>query len=222
MAQKDKIYIALIGDLISSKRIASRRQMQERMEEVFDSINREFKDYFASKLTLTIGDEFQCLLKPNRDIPLLMDVLERRLGLAFRLGLGAGTISTKINPELSLGADGEAYWRAREAIEYVHDKNWNGKCHIYFIGQSAETNDIMNTLFACSETFKHGWTALQRETFHALLDAGIYEPDFFQKEVAQAMNISESSLTKRLNSGNIKLYLQVRTTLGKLVEAQHV
>lgn len=217
-----KIYIALIGDLINSKKIPSRREMQETMEEVFAGINRDFEDYFASKLTLTIGDEFQCLLKPTANVPLLIDTLEKRLGLDFRIGLGAGTIATKINPELSLGADGEAYWRAREAIEYVHDKNWNGKCHIYFIGPSEETNEIVNTLFACSETFKHGWTKLQEETFHALLDQGIYEADFYQKDLAESMNISESSLTKRLNSGNIKIYLQARVTVGKLLEATHV
>lgn len=39
-----------------------------------------------------------------------------------RFGIGVGKILTDINPELSIGADGPAYWHARKAINYIHQK----------------------------------------------------------------------------------------------------
>lgn len=39
-----------------------------------------------------------------------------------RFGLCLGEILTDINPEQSIGADGPAYWHARKAINYIHQK----------------------------------------------------------------------------------------------------
>lgn len=212
-------YIALIADIIDSKKIKDRAQMQDHMVQVFQETNEKYDHLIVSNLTLTLGDEFQCLLKPNAQVPLFLDDLQIKLGIPFRLGLGLGQISTKINPEISLGADGQAYWFAREAINYVHGKNWNGKSHIYFKGKKDLLDEVINTLFLCSESIKTDWTDLQRQTFHAMVEDNIYQQDFVQKDFAEKLGISESSLTKRLNSGNIKIYLQTRTSLGKLLEA---
>ena len=37
--------------------------------------------------------------------------------MKLRFGIGVGEISTVINPEMALGADGPGYYNARKAIE---------------------------------------------------------------------------------------------------------
>lgn len=76
----------------------------------------------------------------------------------------------------------------------------------------------INSLLLLSDTLKDGWTDLQRTTFEEMLAKQIYTEHFNQKEFAAALDISASSLSKRLNNGNIKIYLHARNTMGYLLE----
>ena len=116
-------YFALIGDIIGSKKIDNRYQVQKSLESCLADMNNEFQAVLASKLSITLGDEFQGLL--SLDAPLFQII--DRINLAMkpyqvRFGIGMGKILTDINPEQSIGADGPAYWHARKAINYIHQK----------------------------------------------------------------------------------------------------
>ena len=215
------MYIVFIGDIIESKKLDDRKNQQEHIKGVFDKLNNKFKDIIVSKLTLTLGDEFQVILKPSINIFRLIDSLQVELNLEFRLGIGHGEIVTDINPELSIGADGPAFWNAREAIEEVHSQNWGGKCNLLFRSEKQESDRILNTLILAQELIKSDWTAKQRETAKAIMQ--LNNPyDFQQKDLAKQMNISESSLSKRLSAGNIKAYLHTQETAMQVLEIYYV
>ena len=61
-------YIALIGDIIDSKQVKDRAMLQKTMQDTFDHINSKYDAIIHSKFTLTLGDEFQALLKPSQNI----------------------------------------------------------------------------------------------------------------------------------------------------------
>lgn len=52
----------------------------------------------------------------------LIDLINHHMDIPIRFGVGVGSILTDINPDISIGADGPAYWHAREAIRYIHQK----------------------------------------------------------------------------------------------------
>lgn len=215
-------YLAVIGDLKGSRQIKNRAQAQLEIKKALEDINRAYASCLVSKLTLTLGDEFQALAKPDTCCVKMLDDLAMRLhGFPFRLGLGYGGISTAIDKELSIGADGEGYWRAREAIQYVHDNSAGGKVNTHIIGFGRLEDDLLNALFQASDTLRYGFTALQADTFHHMLAQGIWTPNFEQKPFAEALGISQSSLTKRLNAGNIKLYLKLRNLIGTVIKEWH-
>ena len=214
-------YLAVIGDLIGSRGIAGRRGVQQRIEQVFDDINREYRDLIASRLTLTLGDEFQLIARPDGGVLQLLDELERRLELPFRVGIGYGGLLTDIHYERSIGADGEAFWHARDAIEKVHDYNWHGRQRTCVQGYGTLEDELLNALFAASDALRAGWTALQRETFHRMLEEGIYEAQFDQRSFAATLGITESALSRRLSAGNIKIYLNSRAAIARSLEAWH-
>ena len=81
------------------------------------------------------------------------------------------------------------------------------------IGLKDGWDDTFNSLLEAADTIKRGWTALQDETFRGMIKRGIYSDSFEQKAFAQAIGISESSLTKRLYAGNIKFYIRLRKTV---------
>lgn len=211
-------YVALIGDIIQSKQVTNRSQLQEAINNAFETIHERYPDLIQSKFTLTLGDEFQALLTPSKTIFKLLDHLEMLIPVSFRFGLGYGTLTTDFNKDVSIGADGPAYWHAREAIDIIHDQNWSGKTKGYVVTKDDKFDRTINNLLLLSDTLKDGWTDLQRKTFEQMLSKEIYTADFNQKEFADELGISASSLSKRLNVGNIKIYLHSRNTMGYLLE----
>lgn len=211
-------YIALIGDIIESKQVNDRAKLQINMQDAFDHINSKYDAIIRSKFTLTLGDEFQALLKPSKKVFELLEDLEFLIPVSFRYGLGYGIMKTDFDTEISIGADGPAYWHAREAIEKIHDQNWSGKTKGYIVTKDEIFDRTFNNFILLSDTIKSEWTNLQKETFRALLSEGIYSNDFSQKDFADSLGISPSSLSKRLNNGNIKIYLHTRNTMGHLLE----
>lgn len=212
-------YLALIGDLKKSRSIAERSDAQQDIKQALEAVSAAYPKLFASRLTLTLGDEFQALLFPGQEgFMRMMDDLELRLiRYPFRVGLGAGSIVTAIDPDISIGADGEAYWRAREAINYVHANDAGGKVRTHLIGMGEAWDPVLNGLLEATDLIKYGWTNIQRDTFLQMIRQGIYSETFDQKSFAQSIGISESSLTKRLNAGNIKFYIKLRRAIEHVI-----
>lgn len=215
-------YLALIGDLIGSRQIAGRDQAQRQLGAALKALNRAHADLMASPLTLTLGDEFQALLYPKAGVMRLVDELGCALkAFPFRLGLGYGAIRTAIDPTLSIGADGECYWNAREALQYVHDNDSGGKSQTRVRGFGGRRDALLCALLETSDLIKYGWTSLQRDTFFDMLRQDIYTDNFDQQAFAARIGISPSGLSKRLSLGNIKLYIRTRLLIDDTMEAWH-
>ena len=212
-------YYALIGDIIESRHLANRAQQQEALNQVLDNLNDRYQAHLASRFSLTLGDEFQGLVKVGAPIFQMIDELRLALPeLNLRFGLGLGEILTSINPALSLGADGPAYWRAREAIQQVHQQHHYETVHVYLVTGQEDQDTILNHSLALSEFVRSSWIQSQMETFRTILDLGYYQSRFDQKRVASALGLSSSAFAKRMKSSGIKLYLDVKNDLNQAIE----
>ena len=67
------MYLALIADVIDSKIVQERFDLQKQLEKTLQKINELFKDCLASAFTLTLGDEFQALLKMEAPVFQIID-----------------------------------------------------------------------------------------------------------------------------------------------------
>ncbi|HFI0255548.1 TPA: SatD family protein [Streptococcus suis] len=212
-------YIAVIGDIIESKQALERHLIQTQLETILQQVNKDYAEHFASPFTITKGDEFQALCLPNPHIFLIIDRIQEAFygQIGIRFGIGLGEILTEINPQQSIGADGPAYWQAREAIDFIHDHNDYGSSQIAFSSDVNQLNQAVNALLTSGDYIKAGWNKTQHEFFQLLLDAGIYSEEFKQKPLAQAFGISQSAFTKRLKSSGVKLYLRNRQTAINLI-----
>ena len=139
------LYIALIGDLIESKQLKNRKQAQKDLQDMMEILNQDYQDYLVSPFTITTGDEFQALLRPNPELMRLIDQIVLGFPHPIRFGLGLGEIVTEINREQSIGSDGPAYWRARAAIDVIHEKNDYGSSRIAVSLGDEELSQAVNT-----------------------------------------------------------------------------
>ena len=205
------MYLALIADVIDSKMVQERFDLQKQVEKTLQKMNELFGDYLASRFTLTLGDEFQALLKVDAPIFQIIDTLRSELTpTQLRFGIGLGEIVTAIDPLQSVGADGPAYWNARAAINFVHQKNDYGSTQIYFSSGKENQDFFVNALIASGEAIRSGWRDSQEEILLNLLKRSVYSESFSQQDLAQSISINPSALSKRLKSSSIRVYLRGR------------
>lgn len=212
-------YIALIGDIVNSKQTSNRSSIQERLKQQLNRINHSFSQDFASPFTITKGDEFQALCKPNPYIFLMIDQIQLafRDEVEIRFGIGLGEILTAIDPKLSIGADGPAYWEAQKALKFIQNKDDYGSSLVAFSSEYKQIDRVTNPLLNSSDFIKATWNKSQTDLFEVLINNKIYQEDFKQKPVAEKMKLSQSAFTKRLKSSGLKLYFRNRKTVMDLI-----
>ena len=205
------MYLALIADVIDSKMVQERLDLQKQVEKTLQKMNELFGDYLASRFTLTLGDEFQALLKVDAPVFQIIDTLRSELTpTQLRFGIGLGEIVTAIDPLQSVGSDGPAYWNARAAINFVHQKNDYGNTQIYFSSGKENQDFFVNALIASGEAIRSGWRDSQEEILLNLLKRSVYSESFSQQDLAQSLAINPSALSKRLKSSSVRVYLRGR------------
>ena len=214
------MYLALIADVIDSKMVQERFNLQKQLEKTLRKMNELFGDYLASCFTLTLGDEFQALLKMDAPVFQIIDTLRSELSpTQLRFGIGLGEIVTAIDPLQSIGADGPAYWNARAAINLVHQKNDYGNTQVYFSSGNDSKDLLVNALIASGEAIRSGWRGSQEEILLDLLKRSVYSETFSQQELAQSLAIQPSALSKRLKSSSIRVYLRGRAAALTSIQA---
>ena len=205
------MYLALIADVIDSKMVQERFDLQKQLEKTLQTMNELFGEFIASNFTLTLGDEFQGLLKVDAPVFQIIDTLRSELTpTQLRFGIGLGEIVTDIDPLQSIGADGPAYWNARAAINLVHQKNDYGNTQIYFSCGKEKQDFFVNALIASGEAIRSGWRGSQEEILLDLLKRCVYSENFSQQDLAQSLEINPSALSKRLKSSCIRVSLRGR------------
>ena len=59
-------YVAVIGDIIESRKIENRQAVQLKLQSVLDVVNKKYEKSLASKFMITLGDELQGLVRDKR------------------------------------------------------------------------------------------------------------------------------------------------------------
>lgn len=155
-------YLAVIGDLVGSRKLVDRAAVQERLAATLGLLNDAFSEHIRSRFVITIGDEFQGLL--SADAP-LDRIWWRFAGEMFpdvltRFGFGLGTISTRLRED-ALGMDGSSFWAAREAVDQARSRDL---LFAFCIDGQEEWSAAVNESGLLLNRVVADWTAVQWET----------------------------------------------------------
>jgi len=117
------VYCAIIGDIVNSKKIPNRQEIQDLFARVLMEINIEFYNDIASNFTITLGDEFQGLIsKPSLSYKIIKIIKQKMSPIELVFGVGIGEMKTAIRRDISIGSDGPAYHYARNMVEKAKKK----------------------------------------------------------------------------------------------------
>ena len=213
--------IAVIGDIIKSKSISNREKTQQELRAILGQVSQRHAALLASKFTITLGDEFQGVFKDSNGLLRILDEITFSLRpVNLRFGIGIGRLTTGLDPDTSIGADGPAYWKAREAIEYVHKNNDYGRANIQLFVQEPDENvDLINQILKLTAFQVSGWRESQIEVYKVILSEEILNPDEINHQrIAEKLDILTSSLTRRFESSGIKRYMSARSDVELAIE----
>ena len=202
--------IAIIGDIIKSRSIPDRQKTQEGLAMVLQQVNQRYAGVLASRFTITLGDEFQGVLKEADGFLRILDEITFALKpIKLRFGIGVGELTTRLDPLTSIGADGPAYWKAREAIEFIHTNNDYGRASIHLCAQEDDILvDLINQIMKLTALQVSGWRDSQSDVYKLIMNEGIVNPDEINHQaIAEKLGIQTSSLTRRFESSGIKRYM---------------
>lgn len=212
-------YIAVIGDIKGSKKIDNRSEVQRNLKKVLEEINKKYKNDISSKFILTLGDEFQGLLCNGINIMNILTEIERKMyPVRIRFGVGIGRITTDVNKEMALGADGPAYYKARDAIEYIKNNEKKKQAIATDIRFEVESDNqattmMINKILALMKAIEESWSDRQREIIWDML-----EHQDSQIDVAKRMNIQQPAVQKSFSKSKYYAYKDALDTIGKALE----
>lgn len=213
------IYYAIIGDIKDSRELLNRNDVQEKLKKVLDDINRIYNDHIAANFLITLGDEFQGLmLSPDNIIKIVKYIQKDLHPVKIRFGVGIGEISTEINRKAAIGADGPAFYAARNVLTKIHELEKKIKQQAPDIQISLYTNENIfeikeiNTLLSLIKTIEDNWTEKQR---HTIWDMMINHGS--QEACALRMNTSQSTIARRLADGKYAVYVNALKTVEEAI-----
>lgn len=193
-------YIAIIADLIDSKKIKDREIIQKKLKETLDIINQKYQSILKAKFIITVGDEIEGLLiKSDQVVDLINDLELLMFPTKFRIGIGLGDITTEIIYDKSNEIDGSAYHYARFMIEELErTKNQYENIHTNIMYMSSKKDDfLVNTIYSLLSVIKEKWTSRQVEIIKTYLNS-----EENQYKCAKILGISQSTVNRSIKSSN--------------------
>lgn len=212
------MYVAIIGDIVGSRKIKNRNELQNRLNSILKEINNEYSHVIAADFLITLGDEFQGLLESSEYLFEIVDKIRFSMyPVKLRVGVGIGTIDTEVVRHMAIGADGPAFHYARKMMEELHMNEASQQSRmmnlkLWMNGDEDLINLVNSNLSLCS-CLENGWTEKQIEAVSSIL----YQ-DITQRELAGKLGISPSSVQRRLNSAHYYDYRSAREIITEIFQ----
>lgn len=212
-------YTAIIGDIKESRKLKNRDYVQKKLEKTLQEINKEYAFCIEADFLITLGDEFQGLLNDTKKSFQIVEIIKKKMfPTEIRFGIGIGEITTNINRSAAIGADGPAYYAARDVLNEIKEKEktWRKEAPDIQIdiyeGDSLD-KEIINTFLLLLKTIENNWDDEQRITIWDMED---YQ--YTQVELAKKLHVDQATVSRRLSIGNIKTYKHTKKILGELLD----
>ncbi len=211
-------YIAIIGDIMGSRKLEDRKYVQKKLLDTLNEINSQYEHVIAAKFLITLGDEFQGLLYvSDQTVTIMKEIQFKMHPVKIRFGVGIGTITTEINPDAAIGADGPAFYAARSAIESVKKEEKTLKRQstdaivAYGTGSNEELEEI-NCIFRYMKMINDSWSEPERKTIE---DMSTHHDG--QEKSAKRLGVSQSTVARRLQNSYYQNYLTAEAIVNRAV-----
>lgn len=195
--------IVLMGDIIDSRSKNSKKIMVE-MKQLVNYINAKYSTSILSPLTITLGDEFQSIIKAKAPacqiiIDSVMYGFEHGFAWKLRFVLYEGKVDTKINTKIAYEMLGEALSNARNLLETK--KKSDSLITIQF--KNSNQSETLQNSFGLFTNLVSQWKVKDKELISLLIsNSSIIQ-------IAQSLNKDRTSVWRKSKTLQIAEYKKV-------------
>lgn len=202
---KKKDYIILMADIVDSRK-APQKKLMKTFQKITNDINYEKSDVLLSPITITLGDEFQCIVKSVEagvDIMIALDEkrIQQQADFKLRYVLSEGIVDTPINQRIAYGMLGDGLTKARETLT-----NSKSAPHRYMFDlRNKEKSEALANSMLIYQSITDGWDV---EKDYPLINMFIQLEDY--KLVATEMGKNRSQTWKREKNLKMDAYSSIK------------
>ncbi|WP_051052995.1 SatD family protein [Fulvivirga imtechensis] len=199
----------IMADIIGSSQQQGKLLMTH-FKSVVNGVNTALKDKIRSPLTITLGDEFQGVVKDLDaavEVIFWIDELMLSADPAYKLRfvVNYGAIDTAINEEVAYEMLGEGLTRARHLLGAMKSEDTE-----ILINGIDDKDDILNMAFKLYRSFYNDWLEKDRPVASTFLKIEDY------KEVARIYKKDISTMWRREKSLKIDEFRTSRDLIRRL------
>lgn len=178
--------------------------MQRFLQQRLDDANRTFRPHLISRLTITLGDEYQGVFRtPQRALMAAFDIAEALSPIRLHHGLGIGGLSTPIDAKNPGRMDGPCFHHARAALQQSRrQKSW-----LTVSGISQPEDELVSSTLGLWGRVRESWTGRQREVVQAV------QATEDQRKAAHDLHVSPPTVTRVLKAARYHELARAKTAL---------
>jgi len=189
--REEPVYFALIGDVVGSRDLPNRAEVQRQLQATVRGLNRRLGDHVAVPLRLTAGDEVQGLLgRPEAVVEIMVSLADDLHPAQMVWGLGKGTLDTDPSDDIAV-LDGPCLHRAREAVESAK----SGGRWLVADGVEEPHGRVLGSVMTLIAAIRSGWTDTRMRYVREARGRQ-------QQEVAALLGVSKQAVSQALRAAD--------------------
>lgn len=200
--------MVVTGDVARSRDLtdSDRRELQRTMLELLEAVNQERGDDSIAPFSLSGGDEFQGVLRPEAELFGLIRRLQAEVHpVGLRFGIGIGGISTDVRPR-SQEMDGEAFVRSREALDAAKEN----RSEIWFRTPSESFDLAANTICRLMTAIRSDWSEVQHRRARRKREG------WTDERIAKAEDVSRQAIGRSLRRAHYEAVREAEARIDGL------
>lgn len=197
----------IMADVIGSRNIAQSDDFIKQFRQLTQEANKTFKKELLSPLTITLGDEFQGVLKSAESLFHLLfyldeQIIEKGYSFQLRYSLVWGEIETKVNPKVAHDMYGSGLTHARQSLGKIKE---SGSHH--HIEVDRKKDDQLNMSMRLYQSIRSEWKKsdyeviaafIKYDDYKSLIDIGLYKTRSGAWKKRKTLRIEEYVIVKEL------------------------
>lgn len=205
---KPKSFAVLMGDLVGSERARSVKAIHRAFNKSIDTANKRHAAIIESPLTITLGDEFQGLLRTLQNAWSVAS--ELRLGLlaanvSCRFVIGTTQLETPVNTREAWNMMGSGLAAARDKLNDKRASN----AYRFSLPEEPILESLLDAVGDSLTEIEIGWTTTQLEYYSRVRGASRTNA-----QTARSIGVAPRSLYKVLRAARAEFHRRQSAIIG--------
>jgi hypothetical protein len=213
MKSKAKTCAVITCDIVGSRHIEEFRRKRDQKLRGISKLHMD-KKWILSEYAITAWDEFEGILTRPRNLPgVIVDLRRHFHPFELWIGIGIGQVTEPHRKPVNVYAGGEAFERAREAMNHLKAKRSKTGVLTSFVTGNETFDLIANTVYHLHDTLLQSISTKQWQTINVYMETNR------QDVTAKKLRLNESTVSRNLRRGFWGQIQETRQAMEQVIEA---